>query len=198
MRKVADIPFPADVGDFRLMDRRVLDVYRDLGEDPRFFRGLITWIGFKQIGVPFVRNARAAAVTTNYRYHRLVRLAFDTITAFSMLPAFAITAVAAGSALLSAATIVGVIVAWAAGLLAVPGWGWAALVGLMLWNVQFLALAVLGEYIVRTHRLTQRRPLYVVDAVIGGQGKEKILPFAPSLRLSEEKVVESGVFSPAH
>ncbi len=186
MRKVADIPFPADVGDFRLMDRRVLDVYRDLGEDPRFFRGLITWIGFRQVGVPFVRDARAAGVT-RYRYHRLVRLAFDTITAFSMLPALAITLLAFGSALLSGTAIAGVVVLWAAGLVAVPGWGWAALLGLVLWNVQFLALAVLGEYIVRTHRHTQRRPLYVVEAVLGGQAPSRTLTFAPYVRLGEDE-----------
>jgi polyisoprenyl-phosphate glycosyltransferase len=185
MGQVADIPFPADVGDFRLMDRRVLDVYRDLGEDPRFFRGLITWVGFRQIGVPFVRDARAAGVT-RYRYHRLVRLAFDTITGFSMLPALAITLLAFGSAVVSAAAIAGVILLWVVGLVAVPGWGWAALLGLVLWNVQFLALAVLGEYIVRTHRHTQRRPLYIVDAVLGGHAPDKVLPFAPSVRLEEE------------
>jgi dolichol-phosphate mannosyltransferase len=196
MRHVSDIPMPADVGDFRLMDRRVLDVYRNLGEDPRFFRGLITWIGFRQVGVPFVRNPRAAG-TTHYRYHRLIRLAFDTITSFSMLPALAITLLASGSAVLSAAAIVGVFVAWMAGLMAVPAWGWLGLVGLVLWNVQFLTIAVLGEYIVRTHRHTQRRPLYVVDSVIGGVKAEKMTPFAPSHHLAETEVEASEVFSPA-
>jgi hypothetical protein len=186
MRTVADIPFPADVGDFRLMDRRVLDVFRDLGEDPRFFRGLITWIGFRQIGVPFIRNPRAAGVT-RYRYHRLIRLAFDTITAFSTLPALAITLLASGSVLFSGATIVGVIALWAAGVLAVPGWGWAALVGLVLWNVQFLAIAILGEYIVRTHRHSQRRPLYVLDAVLGGHAANKTQAIVPSVRLEENE-----------
>jgi polyisoprenyl-phosphate glycosyltransferase len=183
MGKVSDIPFPADVGDFRLMDRRVLDVYRNLGEDPRFFRGLITWVGFRQVGIPFVRPPRAAGVTS-YRYHKLVRLAFDTITSFSLMPAFAITMLAFGSALLSAATIAGVVVLWALGLLAVPAWCWAGLLGLVLWNVQFLAVAVLGEYIVRTHRHTQRRPLYVVESVSGGPARER--PFAPSGRLEDE------------
>src|SRR6516162_6214645 len=80
MGKIADVPIPPDTGDFRLMDRRVLDVYRRFHEDPRFFRGLVSWVGFRQVGVPFIRCRRAGG-QTKYRYSRLVKLAFDTITA---------------------------------------------------------------------------------------------------------------------
>jgi dolichol-phosphate mannosyltransferase len=165
MRKIADVPIPADTGDFRLMDRRVLDVYAQLREDPRFFRGLVSWIGFKQIGLPFVRPPRAAGYT-KYRYSRLLKLAFDTITAFSTLPALLITITALVCLTGSLLVTIVVLGMWAVGQLAIPGWGWAALGFLALWNVQFLCLAVLGEYIVRTHRHTQGRPLYVVEAVI--------------------------------
>jgi dolichol-phosphate mannosyltransferase len=166
--KIADVRMPADTGDFRLIDRRVLDVYARLDEDPRFFRGLITWIGFRQVGVPFVRRERAAG-RTKYRYGRLLRLAMDTITAFSTLPAQAITVLASGLALLSGVLVVLVVGLWAAGTFTLEGWMWAALGFFVLWNIQFVSLAVLGEYVVRTHRHTQRRPLYVVDAVIEGR-----------------------------
>jgi dolichol-phosphate mannosyltransferase len=167
MRKIADVRIPRDTGDFRLMDRRVLEVYARLREDPRFFRGLVSWIGFRQVGVPFIRRPRAAGYT-KYRYSRLLKLAFDTITAFSTLPALLITVTALLLAGLSAGLALVVLALWAAGSLTVPGWGWAALGFLALWNVQFLCLAVLGEYVVRTHRHTQRRPLYVVDCLIEG------------------------------
>jgi dolichol-phosphate mannosyltransferase len=167
MGKIADVPIPADTGDFRLLDRRVLDVYSRFNEDPRFFRGLIGWIGFRQIGIPFVRRPRAAG-RTKYRYDRLLRLAFDTITAFSTLPALLITVAALAFAGLSALSIGGVIVASAVGVLHPEGWVWAGLGFLALWNVQFICVAVLGEYIVRTHRHTQRRPLYVIDSFIEG------------------------------
>jgi dolichol-phosphate mannosyltransferase len=167
MGKIADVPIPADTGDFRLLDRRVLDVYSRFDEDPRFFRGLIGWIGFKQVGVPFVRRPRVAG-RTKYRYGRLLRLAFDTITAFSTLPALLITVTAGTLAGLSALLTGGVLVGWACGALQMQTWAWAALGFLALWNVQFLCVAVLGEYIVRTHRHTQRRPLYVVDCLIEG------------------------------
>lgn len=165
VRLIADVPIPADTGDFRLMDRRVLDVFAQLHEDPRFFRGLISWIGFRQVGVPFVRRPRAAG-RTKYRYSRLLKLAFDTITAFSTAPALLITILAL-VCLMGSVAIAGTVAALAAtGQVDVPGWGWAALGFLGLWNVQFLCIAVLGEYIVRTHRHTQRRPLYVLDSLI--------------------------------
>jgi dolichol-phosphate mannosyltransferase len=167
MGLIADVPLPADTGDFRLLDRRVLDVYGRFNEDPRFFRGLIGWVGFRQIGVPFVRRPRVAG-RTKYRYARLLRLAFDTITAFSTLPALAITLTAGSLAALSLLFIGGVVTGSAVGALHLDGWMWAGLGFLALWNVQFLCLAVLGEYIVRTHRHTQRRPLYVVDCLIEG------------------------------
>lgn len=167
MGRIADVPIPADTGDFRLMDRRVLDVYRQFEEDPRFFRGLIGWVGFRQVGVPFVRRQRAGGMT-KYRYGRLLRLALDTITAFSTLPALCITVTAAALAVFSALFVGGAALLAACGAVELPGWGWAALGFLVLWNVQFLCLAMLGEYVVRTHRHTQRRPLYVVDTVIEG------------------------------
>jgi glycosyltransferase involved in cell wall biosynthesis len=165
MGRIADVPIPADTGDFRLLDRRVLDVYRRFQEEPRFFRGLIGWIGFRQVGIPFVRRRRAGG-RTKYRYSRLLRLAFDTITAFSTLPALVISLLAGLMAALSFALFVGTLVLWLLGAIALEGWMWAALGFLFLWNVQFLSLAILGEYIVRTHRHSQRRPLYVVDSVI--------------------------------
>jgi dolichol-phosphate mannosyltransferase len=167
--RIADIKIPKDTGDFRLIDRRVLDVYGKLEEDPRFFRGLISWVGFKQTGVPFVRRERVAG-RTKYRYGRLVRLAFDTITAFSTFPALCITLTAGGLAATSFGGAALVVLLALCGVVSVPAWGWVALAFLGLWNIQFLSLAVLGEYIVRTHRHTQRRPLYVLDTVIEGQG----------------------------
>jgi len=165
MGRIADVPIPADTGDFRLMDQRVLDVYRQFQEDPRFFRGLIGWIGFRQIGVPFVRRRRAGG-HTKYRYGRLIKLAFDTITAFSTLPALCITLLAGGSLVMSMTLVGAISLLWAFGVIVLESWMWAALGFLFLWNVQFLSLAVLGEYVVRTHRHTQRRPLFVIDTVL--------------------------------
>src|SRR6185312_6064729 len=113
-----------------------LDVYAQLQEDPRFFRGLVTWIGFRQVGVGFVRRPRHAGYT-KYRYSRLLRLAFDTITAFSTLPALLITITSLISVIASLGLAAVVALLWLIGAIQVPAWGWAALGFLGLWNLQF-------------------------------------------------------------
>jgi glycosyltransferase involved in cell wall biosynthesis len=173
MRHMSDVPIPADTGDFRLMDRRVLDIFREMKDDPRFFRGLIPWIGFRQVGVPFVRRPRAAG-KSKYRPARLFRLAYDTLTSFSTYTSQLASLFGFGMAALSFVAMGVVAVLSAAGVLSLPGWAWVAGGFLLLWNVQFLFLTMLGEYIVRTHRMTQRRPLYVIDQVI--QGSSSRLP----------------------
>src|SRR5215469_2592994 len=92
-------------------------------DDPRFFRGLIGWIGFRQIGVPFVRRRRAGG-QTKYRYDRLIKLAFDTITAFSTLPSLCITLLASALAGLSLTFILAVILLRAFGAIALESWMW--------------------------------------------------------------------------
>jgi hypothetical protein len=104
-----------------------------------------------------------------------VKLALDTITAFSSLPALAITLLAGALAGLSTLFLAVVLVLWATGEVALEGWMWAAMGFLVLWNVQFLSLALLGNYVVRTHRHTQRRPLYVVDTVIESRARPRDL-----------------------
>jgi dolichol-phosphate mannosyltransferase len=171
IRLVSDVPIPADTGDFRLMDRRVLDVFRTLKDDPRFFRGLVPWCGFKQEGVPFARKPRAAG-TSKYRPAKLIRLAADTVTSFSTYTALLATLLAVGMAAVSAFGIAAVVLLWLTGQVVVTGLGWLAVGGLVLWNVQFLLVCLFGEYLVRAHRMVQRRPLYVVDEIIsGGEGR---------------------------
>lgn len=167
MAYIGDVRIPADTGDFRLLDRRVLEVFVQLHEDPQFFRGLVTWVGFNQVGVPFERRPRLAG-SSKYRAGKLLRLAFDTITAFSTFPALVITMLAGFLLAGSLATVGMVFLLWLVGLVRPEGWVWAALGFLVLMNLQFLALAVFGEYLVRTHRNTQGRPLYIVEAVIQG------------------------------
>lgn len=164
MSSIADFPFPADAGDFRLMDRRVVDVFRGLREDPRFFRGLISWIGFRQTGLSFRRRPRAAGYS-KYRYTKLVRLAFDNITGFSSFPAQLILFLAGVGVVTSLAVGIVALTGALLGRWAADGTFWLTAVGLGVLNLQFIGLAILGQYVVRTHRNTQRRPLYIVEAV---------------------------------
>jgi polyisoprenyl-phosphate glycosyltransferase len=184
LRQLADVAIPADTGDFRLLDRRVLEVYRQFQEEPRFFRGLISWIGFRQIGIPFVRACRAGG-QTKYRYGRLLRLALDTFTAFSTLPALCLTLLAGGMAAASFLLLLAIVLLWSLSAITVASWGWAALGFLVLWNVQFLGMAILGEYVVRTHRNSLRRPLFVVDSVIEFRPPAQVNRLLPSTELAE-------------
>lgn len=178
IRALSDVTIPPDTGDFRIMDRRVIDVYRLLREDPRFFRGLIPWIGFKQIGVPFVRKPRAGGYS-KYRAAKLFRLAYDTITSFSTVTALVASLIGLGIAAVSFALLGLVLALWVVRAIDLDLWMIAALGFLALWNVQFLFLTMLGEYLVRTHRLAQSRPLYVVDVVI--ESGRAIPPTPPPL-----------------
>lgn len=171
MASIADFPFPADAGDYRLMDRRVVDIFRTLREDPRFFRGLISWIGFKQTGLAFRRRPRAAGVS-KYRYNRLVKLAFDTVTAFSTFPAQLVLGLSLGAIGLSTIAAVAGVVGALLGSWVMDGTFWMVGACLVVLNLQFVGLAILGQYLVRTHRNTQGRPLYIVESIHRNGTKE--------------------------
>jgi dolichol-phosphate mannosyltransferase len=156
----------------------------------------VSWIGFRQVGVPFVRRGRAGGVT-KYRFSRLLRLALDTLTSFSTLPALALTVTAGALATLSVLLLSGVVLLWAVGAISLEGWMWAALGFLLLSNIQLVFLAVLGEYVVRTHRHTQRRPLYVVESVIDGRNAAVESRPQESLRGTPEVCHPSALVSSA-
>jgi len=168
MSLISDVHIPKDAGDFRLMDRKAVDAYCKLHEDMRFFRGLVSWVGFRQIGIPFKRKPRAAGVS-KYRYAGMIKLAFDTITALSTLPALSITLLSVFCLILGVFSSIVVLVLWLTGVVEVSGWVWGFLGLINLINFQFVSLATFGEYIVRTHRNTQQRPLYLIDSIVEGQ-----------------------------
>jgi polyisoprenyl-phosphate glycosyltransferase len=163
LRHLADAPIPSDAGDFRLMDRRVLDVLLSMPEQHRFVRGMIAWIGFRQVAVPYRRDARFAG-TSNYPFRKMVRFAIDAITGFSVAPLRLSLYLGIGS----------VIVAFLVGLFAIYAWfvlqtihGWTSLVIIVLTfgAMQMFCLAIMGEYIGRTYIQTKQRPLFVIESI---------------------------------
>jgi polyisoprenyl-phosphate glycosyltransferase len=166
LRSLAGVDIPADTGDYRLLDRGVVDALGRLPERNRFLRGLVSWVGYRQTGVPFERPARAAG-ETKYPLYKMLRLAVDGVTSFSRLP-------------LRLVTLTGVLCF--AGSMAVFGWalyvkfltdrgvqGWTSLMGVVLFlgGVQLLAVGVLGEYIARIFDESKARPLYLVRRAHG-------------------------------
>jgi glycosyltransferase involved in cell wall biosynthesis len=158
-------PIPLDTGDFRLMTRRALDVLRSMPEEARFIRGMVAWIGFKQVPFEYERDERFAG-ETNYPFFKMVRLALDALTGFSSLPLR--LASYAGMlftvfALILTAYSVG---AWISGQ-AIAGWTSLIVVVLVMGAVQLFVLGVLGQYLGRLYTQSKNRPLYIVGDYAG-------------------------------
>ena len=164
--RLADIPVPLDTGDFRLMDRAVVDGFLSMPERDRFMRGMVAWAGFRQEPVPYRRAARAAG-ETKYLFWGRVRLAIDGIMSFSLAPLRLATWLGLLVSGLACAGIVYVVVlrlftaAW------VSGWASLLVAVLFLGGVQLLCLGILGAYLGRIYGEVKRRPLYLVKERLG-------------------------------
>lgn len=163
---IAGVPLPADAGDFRLLDRRVVDALNALPERHRYFRGLVSWVGFRQEGVPFDRPARAAG-ETKFTLWKMIRFAVDGVTSFSHFPLRLVTvagfAASGGSAVLLGWAFYVKFVAHRT----VQGWTSLIAVVLLLGGAQFLALGILGEYLARVLDEAKGRPLFLVRRAVG-------------------------------
>lgn len=159
--RLSDVDLPYNAGDFRLMDRRVVEVLRQLPERNRFMKGLFAWVGFRQEAIPYARPERAAG-TSSWRYWKLWNFALDGITSFSTAPIRIWSYVG---------LVAGVLAVGVAGLLVlrtlmfgrdVPGYPSLMVVILMSFGLQMLAIGSLGEYVARIYQEVKGRPLYVV------------------------------------
>lgn len=161
INRITAIDIPLDTGDFRLMDRRVVDVLNQMREHHRFLRGMSAWVGFKQIGVPYDRAARFAG-QTHYTLGKMLRLASTAITGFSFFPLQVATYLGFASALVSVIAIPVVIALRLAGSQAFFGQASTLIAVLFFGGVQLISLGILGEYIGRLYDEARGRPLYIV------------------------------------
>jgi glycosyltransferase involved in cell wall biosynthesis len=164
INKLADRPIPADVGDFRLMSRRAVDSLLRMREQHRFMKGLFAWVGYKQMEVPYVREARAAG-TTKWNYWRLWNLSLEGLTSFSIRPLQFASYFGFGIAVL--AIFYGSIIILKTVLYGNPVAGYPSLVTIVLFlgGVQLMTLGIIGEYVGRIFNETKQRPLYLVGHV---------------------------------
>jgi dolichol-phosphate mannosyltransferase len=167
LERLTDVPIPRDTGDFRLVSRRAIDVLLAMPEQHRFVRGMVSWIGFRQVPLRYVRAPRLTG-ETKYPLRRMVRFAADAITSFSVRPlrlsAYAGALSAAASLLLFAFTVI----SWTDDR-TVRGWASLMSVMLLLGAIQLLVLGMIGEYLGRLFLEAKRRPLFVVDEVVRGR-----------------------------
>jgi len=175
LQAMAPIEIPVDTGDFRLLSRRAVDALHRMPERSRYVRGMVAWLGFRQIGVPFQRQARHGGVT-KYPLLKMIAFAADGLVGFSAVP-------------LRFATLLGFFMAAAAALyfgyaamqkllLGTTIQGWASLVGVMVFigSAQLICLGIIGEYVGRIYDEVKGRPLYLVETVTRGDGIDSASP----------------------
>ncbi len=159
---ITDVKIPMDAGDFRLMDRKVVNVLRQMRERHRFPRGMSAWVGFRQVGVTYKRAARTAGVT-KYPFRKMLKLALNAITGFSYFPLQVATFFGFVSAGVSILAIPVVIYMRILGSGAFFGQATTLIAVLFLGGVQLISLGILGEYIGRLYDEAKARPLYIVS-----------------------------------
>lgn len=166
LRKMTDLDMPADVGDFRLVDRKALEAFKELRESNRYVRGMFSWIGFKQTGVLYKRHQRFAG-ETHYPFRKMLKLAKDAIVSFSYAP-LRLT-LNLGFFISGCSIVYGLVAIYlkVTGQFTVTGWPSLAALVSFLGGAQLVVIGILGEYIGRIHEEVKGRPLYFISATQG-------------------------------
>ena len=159
---MTSIEIPVDVGDFRLIDQVIVNHLRNMPEKSKYIRGQISWIGYKQTFVEYHRDARLYG-KTNYPLKKMLRLAFDGITAFSDKPLKMASAIGIISAILSLLAIIYALISHFIFDSAVSGWTSLIISVLFIGGVQLITIGIIGEYIARINNDVRNRPLYIIE-----------------------------------
>ena len=165
LRWCSDTPMPMDSGDFRLLDRQVVDALCRMPEHDRYLRGMISWAGFRQTPLHYRRSERFAGVS-KYPFRKMVRLAADAILSFSMAPLRLAAVLGLATLLISIAAGVGMLAAPLIGGSAPAATAWLAVAIAIFAAVQLTCLGIVGEYVGRIYREIKQRPLYIVSQTL--------------------------------
>ncbi len=160
--RISEIKVPLDVGDFRLVDRRVLDVFDRMRESNRYIRGMFSWIGLRQTGVLYRRQGRFAG-DSKYPLRKLVRLAWSGVTSFSVAPLRIALNIGFAVSIISFALGIWSLIVKLGGFYNPPGWTSIVVVTTFIGGIQLIVLGMTGEYIADIHAEVKQRPLYVID-----------------------------------
>jgi dolichol-phosphate mannosyltransferase len=185
LNRISDVVIPLDTGDFRLMDRRVVDAFLKMPEGDRFIRGMVAWLGFRQERLPYRRAVRHAGVS-KYPLRKMLRFSIDGLLSFSTEPLR--WAIWLGFIVTSMAMAV-IIYALLARILTgtrVPGWAFFGIAICLLGGLQLIFMGILGEYVGRIYGEVKRRPLYVVRERLG-------FSTARELTISDEERIPSVI-----
>lgn len=172
LNSMSDIDIPKDTGDFRLMDRKVADAFLSLPEKNRFIRGMVSWLGFKQIAIEYVRSERFAG-ETKYPLKKMIKFAKDGIIGFSTKPLRLITSLGLFSVILSLILLIYSLLVKLLGGNVEKGWTSIMVAITFFGGVQMLSLGVVGEYIARIYDEAKNRPLYLIREKLNFENKEE-------------------------
>ncbi len=193
LARLAYVHIPLDAGDFCAMDRRVVNILKALPERNRFVRGMRSWVGFRQIGLPYDRPARSAG-ETKYTYLKLINLAIDGITAFTAAPLRAATLAGLGTSVLSLFLAFFYLLTRVfhgffhdLGFPLVPGFATVIIALLFLSGIQLTFLGIVGEYIARIYDEVKARPIWTTMELLGIEES----PAGPSRRETTDPFVAS-------
>ncbi|MBX9746840.1 MAG: glycosyltransferase family 2 protein [Hyphomonadaceae bacterium] len=186
--RLSEVDIPVDTGDFRLVDRRVLDALLSMPERYRFVRGMIAWIGFRQVPLEYVRDRRYAG-TTNYTLARMIKFSMDAITGFSTIPLQFAHVIANLALLIGLGTLVYIVWSWFNGIV-VPGWTSLLTTIAIFSSLQMFVLGVIGDYLGRMYMESKGRPLFIVAEQVGGPRAIRA-QHAPALAEQHDSAVEA-------
>ena len=169
LSRATEVEIPVDTGDFRLITRRALDAFLAMPEQARFIRGMVAWIGFKQVPLLYNRDERLAG-ETKYPLRKMVRFALDALTGFSSAPLKLASHAGLWLSFGSVIIVLYILAGWLSGR-SVPGWTSLMLVVVVLGAIQMFVLALMGEYLGRLYNQAKNRPLYIVQEIAGRSGE---------------------------
>jgi dolichol-phosphate mannosyltransferase len=164
LNRLMDIKIPVDTGDFRLMSRRTLDELNRMPEQHRFIRGMVSWIGFRQVPLFYERQERFGG-ETKYPFARMLRFAIDAISGFSIIPLRVATYLGFICAFLGFIFMGYTIYSYLSGI-AIQGWTTTMTVVLVLGSGQLMVLGVIGEYLGRLYLQSKNRPLFIIEEIV--------------------------------
>ena len=168
LQRLSDTPIPLDTGDFRLMSRRVVDQILQMPERHRFIRGMVSWVGYRQVPFLYDREKRFAG-ETKYPFIRLLRLALDGIAASSTRPLMLASYAGALFAFLCLGFIGYALYSWFFVGKTPQGWTSLMIIVTLLGSVQLLVLGIIGQYLGRIHEQVRGRPIFIIRDIVRGQ-----------------------------
>jgi dolichol-phosphate mannosyltransferase len=190
LSRATEVDIPLDAGDFRLMSRRALDALLAMPEQARFIRGMVAWIGFRQVPFPYDRDPRLAGVT-KYPLSKMVRFALDALTGFSSAPLKLASQFGIGLSIGSLLLLLYIVYAWLTGS-SIQGWTSLMLIVVVIGAVQMFVLGLMGEYIGRLYNESKGRPLYIVQEIAGGERRATRLGYVADATANKDKPGGNG------